>query len=127
MKNALKQAGKVAAGLLPAAFLAGLGTPALAALVFLAVLILGKICWIIGSGDRSDRVTRMILARWGDASCLAPATAAAALSISRRRRQPGAPPGCPLHEEGRPSGLRRGRSKLRDMLYASGPAFRRVP
>ncbi len=41
MKNALKHAGKVTAGLLPAAFLAGLGMPTLAALVFLAVLILG--------------------------------------------------------------------------------------
>jgi hypothetical protein len=29
--------------------------PALAVLVFLAVLVLGVICWIINSGDRSDR------------------------------------------------------------------------
>ena len=70
MKNALKHAGKVAAGMLPAALLAGLGITALGALVFLAVLVLGVVCWIISSGDRSDRVTRMILARWGDASCL---------------------------------------------------------
>lgn len=98
MKKALKHAGKVAAGMLPAALLAGLGITALGALVFLAVLVLGVVCWIISSGDRSDRVTRMILARWGDA----PATAAAALPASRRRRrQPGAPPGCPPHEEGR--------------------------
>jgi hypothetical protein len=65
-----------AAGLLPAALLARLGVPALAALVFLAVLVLGVACWIIDSGDRSDRVTRMILARRGDARCLAPGPSA---------------------------------------------------
>jgi hypothetical protein len=35
--------------------LARLGMLALAVLVFLAVLVLGVICWIINSGDRSDR------------------------------------------------------------------------
>jgi len=57
--------------MLPAAFLGRLGMPALAALVFLAVLALAVICWIIASGERCDRVNRMMLARRGDARCLA--------------------------------------------------------
>jgi hypothetical protein len=65
LNNMLKRAGQVTAGALPAAVLAGLGLPALGALVFLAVLMLGVICWIINSEDRSARVTRMILARHG--------------------------------------------------------------
>jgi hypothetical protein len=59
--------------MLSAALLAGLGLPLLAAAFALAVLVLGVTCWIINSDDRSARVTRMIFARSGDASCLAPA------------------------------------------------------
>ena len=69
LKIVLKHAG----GPVVAALLAGLGLPVLAALVLLAVLVLAAACWVISSADRSDRVTRMILARRGDASCLAPA------------------------------------------------------
>jgi hypothetical protein len=68
----VKHARQAAAGTLPAALLAGLGMPALAALVFLAVVLLGVFCWIIDSAHRSDRVTRMIFARRGDVSCLEP-------------------------------------------------------
>jgi hypothetical protein len=39
----------------PSYLLARLGMPALAVLVFLAILVLGVICWIINSGDRPDR------------------------------------------------------------------------
>ena len=89
MKKALKHASRWVAGLLPAALLAGLGMPALAALVFLAVLMLGIICWVIKSADRVDRVSRMILAVHGDASCLAPAPSAPSSPNSRRyRRRP---------------------------------------
>jgi hypothetical protein len=49
-----------------------LPSPAFAALVFLAVLVLGAACWVISSGDRSDRVTRMIVARRGDVRHLGP-------------------------------------------------------
>jgi hypothetical protein len=63
--SAVRRAGRAAAGLLPAAALARLGVPALAAVVFLAVLALGAACWVIANGDRSDRVTRMIYARRG--------------------------------------------------------------
>ena len=72
MKNVLKQAGGMAAGLLPAALLAHLGMPALAALVFLAVLVLGVICWIVSNDDRCERVSRIMLARRGNARCLKP-------------------------------------------------------
>jgi hypothetical protein len=74
VNTALKHAGRVLAGILPAAVLARLGVPALAAAVSLAVLILGVTCWVINNGDRSDRVTRMIYARHGDARCLPPDT-----------------------------------------------------
>lgn len=70
--SAVRHAGRVAAGLLPAAALARLGAPALVSVVILAVLALGAACWVIASGDRSDRVTRMIYARHGDARSLAP-------------------------------------------------------
>jgi hypothetical protein len=50
--------------------------PALGALVFLAIAVLAVICWVIASGDRTDRVSQMMLARRGEASFLAPGTAA---------------------------------------------------
>ena len=86
----LRQAGKAAAGLVPAGLVAGLGVPALAALVFLAVCTLAVACWVIGSGDRSDRVTRMIYARRGDARCqdATPAAPATSLPPAAPRRQP---------------------------------------
>jgi len=40
--------------MLPAAVLARLGMPALAALVFLTVLAVAVACWVISNGDRSD-------------------------------------------------------------------------
>jgi len=83
--STLRGAGRVAAGMLPAAVLARLGLPALAAAVFLAVLALGAACWIIASNDRSDRVTRMIYARRADARSLGPGS-----------------PGSPAQAAGRP-------------------------
>lgn len=72
VKNIVKYAGQVAAGILPAALLARLGRPALAAVFLFAVLVLGVICWIISSQERSDRVARMMLALRGNARCLKP-------------------------------------------------------
>jgi hypothetical protein len=92
VKNALKHVGRAMAGVLPAALFVRLGLPVIVALVFLAVLVLGATCWVINNGDRSDRVTRMILARHGDTRCLAtgsPATSSPS-SRPRRRRRPGA-------------------------------------
>jgi hypothetical protein len=70
MKNVLKHASRAIAGMLPAALLVQLGVPVLAALVFLAVIVLGVACWIISDPERSDRVNRMLLARRGNARCL---------------------------------------------------------
>jgi hypothetical protein len=56
--------------MLPAALLVRLGVPVLAALFFLAIIVLGVTCWIISDPERSDRVNRMLLARRGDARCL---------------------------------------------------------
>ena len=66
----LRHAGKVTAWALPMVLAAELGLPALGALLFLAVIALGVICWIIGSDARSERVTRMILAGKGEPGCL---------------------------------------------------------
>ena len=73
MKNAVKPIARAAAGMLPAAALAGLGLPTLGALVFLAVVALAVTCWIISSPDRADRLNRLLLATRGDARCLKPA------------------------------------------------------
>ncbi len=86
VKNIMKNAGRAVAGTVPAVVLVRLGVPALAALVFLAVLMLGVICWIISSGDRSDRMTRMILARQGDARCLPPTPSSPSVPASRSNR-----------------------------------------
>jgi hypothetical protein len=83
--NVLRRAGKVAAGALPAALVAGLGLPALGALVLLFVAMLGVACWVIRSEDRTARVSRMLLAWRGNASCLAP----------WRGASPSPPPGVP--------------------------------
>jgi hypothetical protein len=61
----LRHAGRAAAGAVPAALLAGLGLPALGALVFLAVAVLAVACWVIASAERADRVRQLILARRG--------------------------------------------------------------
>jgi hypothetical protein len=87
MGAALRHAGKVVAGVLPAALLAGLGLPALGALVFLTVLAFVVVCWVIGSGDRTERVSRLLLAGRGDASCL-PGPAAPSLPASQPHRRP---------------------------------------
>jgi hypothetical protein len=87
--TALKRAGRAVAGALPVVLLVRLGLPALAALVLLGVLVLGVACWIINSGDRSDRVARMMLARQGNASCLTSKPAPRPVPASRpRRRRP---------------------------------------
>jgi hypothetical protein len=72
----LRRAGRAAAGALPAALVAGLGLPALGAVVFLAACVLAVTCWVIASGERTDRVSQLMLARRGQAG--APATGDAA-------------------------------------------------
>ena len=84
--NVLRRAGKVAAGALPAALVAGLGLPALGALVLLFVAVLGVACWVIRSEDRTARVSRVLLAWRGNASCLAPGRGASPSPPPERRR-----------------------------------------
>ena len=50
----LRGVGKVAAGAAPTVLVAELGLPALGGLIFLAVLVLGVTCWVIGSEDRTE-------------------------------------------------------------------------
>jgi len=88
VKAMLKHAGRAITGMLPAALLAGLGMPALGALVFLAVLSLAVVCWVIGSGDRTERVSRILLAGRGNASCLPPGPAASSRPASQPRQTP---------------------------------------
>jgi hypothetical protein len=65
----LKRAGRIVAGTLPAltfALAARMSLPALAALVFVTVLVLGTTSWVIGSDARSQRAARIIIARRDD-------------------------------------------------------------
>ena len=87
----LRHVGKVAAGAVPVAVLARLGLPALGALVFLAVLVAGVTCWLLGSDARAARVARVLLAWKGSSASLSagspaapvlPAAAALALAAS---------------------------------------------
>jgi len=86
VKTVMRHMGKVAAEVVPVAQLARLGLPALVALVFLAVLVLAVICWVLGSGKRSERVIRIILARAGDARCLPTSSPGQPRPTSRPRR-----------------------------------------
>ena len=91
----------------------GLGLPALAALIFLAVLVLGVACWVIGSEDRTEHVSQMLLAWRGNANCLArndvDSPSAPAVRLRRRlwpRRlviSPFATPYWPLWSSGGPT------------------------
>jgi hypothetical protein len=88
----LRRAGKVAAGVVPAAaLLAGLGLPALGTLVFLAVLAAGVTCWVLGSDARADRVSRVLRA-WrgatGDPDPVGAAPVIPAAPGSRRSPKP---------------------------------------
>ena len=82
-RGVLRRAGRTAAGALPVALLAGLGLPALSALVFLAVAVLAVTCWVIASRERTDRVSQMMLARRGQAD--SPAAGAVALPAPASR------------------------------------------
>jgi hypothetical protein len=108
----LRRAGRMAAGALPAAVLAELGMPALGAVVFLAVVALVVICWVIGSGDRTNRVSQMMLAWRGQAECLT--------SVTSRPSAPGSGPGTPSPTV--PGGPGRSASRMRGLLRRPGTA-----
>jgi hypothetical protein len=61
---------KAAAPIIPAALLAGLGLPALGALIFLAILVIMTACWVIDDADRTEQVCRILLAGRGNTNCL---------------------------------------------------------
>jgi hypothetical protein len=90
---------RAVAGAVPAALVAGLGMPALGALVFLAACLLAVACWVIASGERTDRVRQLMLARHGQAGGPAPETAAPPAPVSR-------PPAAP-DTQGKHPGRRR--------------------
>jgi hypothetical protein len=74
--------GEVAARAVPAALMVRLGLPALGALVFLIILV-------VGSDARTERVSRVLLAWRGNDSCLTPGgTAAPVPPVPRPRRWP---------------------------------------
>jgi hypothetical protein len=76
---------KAAAGVIPAAALTRLGMPALGSLVLLAVLVLAVACWVIGSQDRTNRVSQILLARRG-APAVQPTPAAPPAETGLMRR-----------------------------------------
>jgi hypothetical protein len=80
---ALRRAGKVGAGAVPAALLAATGLAALAALVLLALAVLAVTCWVIASGDRTARASQLLLAWRGNAD--SPARDATPASRAGRR------------------------------------------
>jgi hypothetical protein len=92
VKAILKPAGRAAGGTLSVAALTQLSMPELAAVGLLVVLVLGVICWIISSDERSARVSRMMLARRGDAKCLETSASPPSPPKARARRQ-STPPG----------------------------------
>ena len=86
---ALRHIGKVFAGAVPAVALARLGLPALAALVFLAVLTAGVTCWLLGSDARTARVSQVLRAWKGrPESPAADSPAALALPTPHPRHWP---------------------------------------
>lgn len=82
LTHAIRRGGQATAGILPAVALVRLGIPALVAVVFLAVLVAGVICWVVSSADRTDRLNRIMLARQGNARCLTPMSSAPSVPAS---------------------------------------------
>jgi hypothetical protein len=88
MTAMLRRASKAAAPILPAALLAGLGLPALGALIFLAILVIVVVaCWDIDDAARTEQVCRILLAGRGDTNCLL-LPGAAGRPVAAPRSQP---------------------------------------
>jgi hypothetical protein len=91
MMAVIRWTGKVAAGAVPAALVAGLGMPELGVLVFVAVLAAGVSCWVMRSDARTDRASRVLLAWRGNADCLPSAPAPVTAPRPRRWTWPRRP------------------------------------
>ena len=70
MTSVLRRVFHGAVSLSAVAALTKLGIPAVVSVAGLAVLMLAAACWVLGSGDRSDRLARIILGIRGNARCL---------------------------------------------------------
>jgi hypothetical protein len=70
MRQLLTRGKWLVGGLVVPGILASLGKTGLAALVFVAVLVLGVACWVISDEERSARAIRLIFAGRGDSRCL---------------------------------------------------------
>jgi hypothetical protein len=86
MRATLPHLSRAIAGVMSAALVARFGIAALAALVFLAVLVIAVFCWTIKNKDRSINASRIIVARRGDPRCLDPKPAGHA--VERRVAPP---------------------------------------
>lgn len=62
--------GRAVGAIVSAMAVARMGMPALGALLILAALAVGVTCWVIMSQERTERVSRLLLASRGDARCL---------------------------------------------------------
>jgi hypothetical protein len=71
MSSALRRAARVLTPITAAGVTAALGYPAIATAAGLIVFTLTAACWIINSNERTERLTRIILAHQGNPACLA--------------------------------------------------------
>ena len=70
MMTALSRAGNAVAKVVSVALVTRLGPASLVVLAFLAVLLASVACWVVHNEDRTDRVSRVLLAWRGNARCL---------------------------------------------------------
>jgi hypothetical protein len=68
----VRHLGRIVGAVASAVTVSRMGLPALEALVGLAVLVVGVFCWVITSPERTEQVSRLLLAGRGDAKCLPP-------------------------------------------------------
>jgi hypothetical protein len=68
--TALSRAGNAAAKVVSVILVARLGPASLGVLAFLAVMLASVACWVVYNEDRTDRVSRVLLAWRGNARCL---------------------------------------------------------
>jgi hypothetical protein len=70
VNHLIGHAGRAARRFAAASVVTAVGVPGLIIASALILVLVGVACWVISDKGRSDRVTRMIYARRGDARCL---------------------------------------------------------